>query len=63
MAEDKILRERCAFSIKNDIRILTIQRLQIKPKQRDLVHKMFINIVNVLPKNIVKFISKRDRPL
>ena len=63
IAKDLRFKEkRCAFSIKNDIRILTIQRLVIKSKQRDSSRKLFIKSLKILPKNIVSFISKRRPP-
>ena len=55
--------KRCAYSINNDIRILTIQRLEIKSKQRDSSHKMDIKCLKILPEKHCNFyLKEKDRP-
>ena len=50
--------KRCAYSINNDIRILTIQRLVIKSKQRDSSRKLFIKYLKILPQKHCKLYLK-----
>ena len=54
--------KRCAYSITNDIRILTIQRLEIKSRQRDSSHKLDIKSLKLLLQKQFLTLSQRERP-